>query len=128
MPPSGPLQHERQIAGVAGVEPAVRERLGRRLRVPQVLVQRLRAAVDDLALLAARQQRATRIHDPDLDVDHLGAHGTRMRELVLGPEQRRHRAHLGLPEREVELALEHVQAFAQQTVGHRRHRVRGLAQ
>ena len=47
---------------------------------------------------------------------------------MFGSEEGRHRAHLGLPEREKEVAVEGLDALAQQGVRHRRHRVSRLAQ
>jgi hypothetical protein len=52
------------------------------------------------------QQRALLVHDRDLNVDHGGADGASMGELVLGTEQRGGRAHLGLPQEKVEVAAE----------------------
>ena len=72
---------------------------------------RLRAAVDDLALLAAAA--AASPSGPmiaDLHADERRADRADVGELVLGPEERGARAHLGLPEQQREVAAEAVEA------------------
>jgi hypothetical protein len=128
--PVGEPQHAvvAEVAHVAGVEPAVRERRGGGLLVVQVAGHGARPPVDDLAGLAGRQQVAVRAHDRDLNADQRGADGADVGKLVLGPEQRGARAHLGLPEQQREVAAEPGQAPADEVIGHRRHGVHRPAQ
>ena len=106
----------------------MRERRAGGVGVVQVAGEGVRAPVDDLALLALRQQGPVFVHDRGLHVDHGRADGPGVAELVLRPEQGGGGAHLGLPEQQVEVAAEPLDAAAQLRLRHGRHRVEGAAQ
>lgn len=114
-----------EVPEVAGVEPAVPEGLVGRLLVLEACRRGLGPAVDDLTGLVLGQQRAVVGHDRDVHVRRRGAGSAVVGELVLGPEDRRRGALLGLPEEQVEAAAEDLEALAERRSRHRRHRVEG---
>jgi hypothetical protein len=113
---------------VTGMEPAVGERRVGGLRVVEVAGEGVWSPVDDLTLLARRQQGPLLVHDRGLHVDHRRADRPGVAELVLRPEQGGGGAHLGLPEQQVEVTAEALDAAAQLRLRHGRHRVEGAPQ
>lgn len=95
-----------EIADVARVMPAERRGLGRRIGILVVALHDQRAAHDDFAALASRQQMAVPVHDPDFDERRRPAGGRQplgrdrpVRAIVIGRRERRHHhRRLGLSE------------------------------
>src|SRR5690606_28360051 len=83
-------------AEVARADPAVDERLRRRLRVVEVLEHDVAVAVGDLARLA-RAEAAVAVHDRDLDAvrGHADIPGRRVARPVARHAEHRRRARLG---------------------------------
>ena len=83
-------------AEVAGVQPAVAERLGRLGGVVPVAEHRLRRAVHDLADLPGANRAAVVVDDLRLHVQRRAPGRAGLADLVLRPQHGRHRRHLGL--------------------------------
>src|SRR5262249_42005886 len=67
------LVHRREVAGV---EPAVAQGLGGRLRLLPIALHNVLAATDELAYHARRHLAAVCVHDLDLDAGNRLAHGS----------------------------------------------------
>ena len=83
-------------AEVAGVEPAARERLGGLLLVLVVAQRGVRGAVHDLADLARGHRLPVVVDQQRLDVDRRPARRAGVAQLLVGPQDRGERGHLGL--------------------------------